>query len=70
MDFGRWLHTRHEIERFTFYGFAKNERENIGSDEEAELEAYGAILMSLSDDQISEMIDQAKVRELKVVDSS
>ena len=49
---------------FFVFGFAKNERSNIGTEELEELKTLAAIYFSLSENQIAELIETDEVVEL------
>ena len=54
-----------EFRSFFLYGFPKNERGNITSNEAALFEEYGAMLLKLTDDQVNDLCNEGKLRELR-----
>ena len=55
---------RQKNRAFFVFGFAKNERSNIGTEELEELKTLAAIYFSLSENQIAELIETDEVVEL------
>ena len=55
---------RQKDRAFFVFGFAKNERSNIGTEELEELKTLAAIYFSLSENQIAELIETDEVVEL------
>lgn len=55
---------RQKDRAFFVFGFAKNERSNIGTEELEELKTLAAIYFSLSENQIAELIENDEVVEL------
>lgn len=47
------------------YGFAKNERDNIGADDLRELADYGGMLLGLSEPDAGAMVTQERLWEVK-----
>lgn len=50
---------------FFLYGFGKNERANIDEDEVEGFEEYGAILLGLTQGQLTGLIGEGKLREME-----
>ncbi len=46
------------------YGFAKNERDNIGADELRELRKLGQIFLGLNDDKIASALEAGRIEEI------
>ena len=55
---------RQKDRAFFVFGFAKNQRSNIGTEELEELKTLAAIYFSLSENQIAELIETDEVVEL------
>jgi hypothetical protein len=55
---------RQKDRAFFVFGFAKNERSNIGTEEFEELKTLAAIYFSLSENQIAELIETEELVEL------
>jgi hypothetical protein len=49
---------------FFVYGFAKNERENIGETELADLKDLAKLVLEYDDEQISTMLETERMREV------
>lgn len=52
-----------ESRAFFVYGFAKSERANISSSQEADLKKLAAVLLGLSEEKIQEMLNDSSLEE-------
>lgn len=55
---------RQEQRAYFVFGFAKNEQENIGDDEEAQFKKMAKDVLALSDEQIMELIEKGRLSEV------